>query len=178
MKHTILAALLVLFSVAALAQESTFGTSVFSATFVAPVKTQQTSTKGGTSNNAVYTADAPLVSQALAVRTINAPGIPVDRASLDVYAADALKGGKIQDDRQYADFQGHISVYVNAHYVDDGGYLTRRRSLAIILNQRTVILVLQESPDSNDDGGQKNWATLVDSLLISEKTCFLPEGCN
>ena len=69
-------------------------------------------------------------------------------------------------------------MYVNAHYVDDGGYLTRRRSLAIILNQRTVILVLQESPDSNDDGAVKSWTTLTESLVISEKTCWLPEGCN
>jgi hypothetical protein len=178
MRYIKLFAVAVLLTVSAMAQDTTFGTNVFSATFVGPVKTQEVGTKGGTSTNLIYLADAPLVSQAVAVRTISAPGIDVNRESLDVYAADALKGGKIQDDRQYYTLQNHIAVYVNAHYTDDGGYLTRRRSLAIILNPRTVILILQEAPDSNGDGAAANWRTFMDSLTLSEKTCWLPEGCN
>ena len=134
-------------------------------------------TKGGTSNNIVYLANAPGVFQALGVRTINAPGIPVDRASLDVYAEDSLKGGKIQDDRQYYTLQGHIAVYTNSHYTDEAGILTRRRALTVILTPRTVIMILQEAPDSNGDGSAATWRTLMDSLTFN-KTCWLPEGCN
>lgn len=179
MKRTLsLVALLLMVASVTWGQSATFGTKVFSATFVGPVEAKETGTTGGTSNNFVYMANGTNVAQALAVRTINAPGIPVDRASLDVYAADSLKGGKTEDDRQYADVQGHISVYVNSHYTDNAGFLTRRRSLSIILNPRTVILILQEAPDSNGDGAVKDWTTLTESLVINEKTCWLPEGCN
>jgi hypothetical protein len=37
---------------------------------------------------------------------------------------------------------------------------------------------LQEAQASNDDGGVTNWTTLTGSLVINEKTCWLPEGCN
>jgi hypothetical protein len=111
------------------------------------------------------------------VRTINAPGIDVNQASLEVYGNDILNGGLTQDDRQYITVQGHIAVYVNAHKTDEAGLLTRRRGLTIILNSRTVIMILQEAQASNDDGGVTNWTTLTGSLVINEKTCWLPEGC-
>jgi hypothetical protein len=182
MRKTLLSLLSVLIlATVALAQSTPYSTSVFSTTFNGPVTTQQSGTKGGTSTSVVYLAhneSSPFVYQALAVRTINAPGIAVDQASLEVYGNDILNGGLTQDDRQYITVQGHIAVYVNAHKTDEAGLLTRRRGLTIILNARTVIMVLQEAQASNDDGGVTNWTTLTGSLVINEKTCWLPEGCN
>jgi hypothetical protein len=172
--------LVVMLATAAWAQSTPYSTNVFSATFNGPVAVQQSGTKGGTSTSVMYLAQSgsPIVYQALAVRTINAPGIAVDQASLEVYGNDIINGGLTQDDRQYITVQGHIAVYVNAHKTDEAGLLTRRRGLTIILNPRTVIMVLQEAQASNDDGGVTNWTTLTGSLVINEKTCWLPEGCN
>ncbi len=176
-RSVVLAVVILLFAALAGAQDTTFGTSLFSATFNGPVSSQEVGTKGGTSTTVAYLSGTEIVSQIVGVRTINAPGIAVDRTSLDVYAADALKGGKTQDDRRYFDVQGHIAVYVNAHYTDTGAP-RRRRWLAILLNSRTVILILQDAQADFNDGGVSNWKTLTDSLTINERTCFLPEGCN
>lgn len=177
--NSVVLALVVLFLTAfAGAQSTPYSTNVFSATFNSSVSVRQSGTTGGTSTNVFYLSSSARVPQVVGVRTINPPGIDVNQASLNVYAADALKGGKIQDDRKDALIQGHISTYVNAHYTDEANILTRRRSLTIILNARTVILIMQEAEASNDDGGARDWDTLIKSLVISEKTCWLPEGCN
>jgi hypothetical protein len=176
-KSLMFAVVAVLLSAFAVAQSTPISTNLLSVTLNGPITKMEMPTKGGTSNNVLFQSGKADVAQALSIRTLTL-GIEVNQTSLDVYAADALKGGKTQDDRQYASIQGHISVYVNAHYTDDGGFLTRRRALAIILNQRTVILILQEAEASNDDGGVKDWTALTDSLVINEKTCWLPEGCN
>jgi hypothetical protein len=159
------------------AQSTPVSTNLLSATLNGPVQTIETPTTNNTSNNVVYTSSNAGVAQALGIRTINAPGIAVDQASLDVYAADALKGGKTQDDRRDISTQGHISVYVNAHFTDNGTVI-RRRALTIILNSRTVVIILQQAPAANDDGGVKDWDALMNSLVINQKTCWLPEGCN
>jgi hypothetical protein len=178
-KNSVVLVLVVLFLAAfAGAQSTPYSTNVFSATFNSSVSVKQSGTTGGTSTNVFYLSNSASVPQVVGVRTINPPGIDVNQASLNVYAADALKGGKIQDDRKDALIQGHISTYINAHYTDEANILTRRRSLTIILNARTVILIMQEAGASSDDGGARDWDTLIKSLVISEKTCWLPEGCS
>lgn len=156
------------------AQSTPYKTNVFSATFSGPVEVQQSGSKGGTSTNVIYLTNGA-VSQVLGVRTINAPGIDVNRTSLDVYAENALKG-KTQDDRQYYEVQGHIAVYLNTHYTDKGVVLRRRR-LTIILNARTVIMLVQDAEASFSDGGVEDWQTLTHSLVINN-ACTLPEGCS
>ena len=172
--------LVVLFLAAfATAQNTRYSTKLFSATFAGPVTTPDTTsrTTTNTSSNQYFNASSPGIQQMVAIRTIDAPGIDVNQASIDFYAAQSVKG-KVQDERRDGSIQGHPSVYTNSHYTDDLGILTRRRVKHIILNSRTVLILFQEGAASNDDGGGKAWETLVNSLVINEKTCWLPEGCN
>ena len=173
---SLLFAVVLLLSALAVAQ-NTLDVNLLSATFNGPIKTLEVPTAKGTSSNAIYMSGNAGVSQALSIRTINAPGIAVDQASLNVYAVDVLAGGKTQDDRQNVSIQGHIAVYVNAHFTDESGAVARRRALIIILNPRTVIMILQQAAAEVNDGGVKDWETFTNSLVINEKTCWLPEGC-
>ncbi len=163
----------------AAAQNTRYSTRLFSATFAGPVTTPDATsrTTTNTSSNQYFNASSPGVQQTVAIRTIDAPGIDVSQASIDFYAGQSVKG-KVQDERRDSPIQGHLSVYTNSHYTDDLGILTRRRVKHILLNSRTVLILFQEGTASNDDGGLKAWETLVNSLVINEKTCWLPEGCN
>jgi hypothetical protein len=165
-KSMLLGTAVLLLAVFAGAQSTPYQTDVFAATFNGPVKVPAPDRNvQNTSTSQYYSSIHNGVEQTVSDRHVD-HDIDVDRASLDFYAGQALKDGddgtaRVQDDRQYSTYQGHISVYVNLHYTDHG-VLQRRRVWYILLGPRHVLTLFQEAAASQDDGGLADWHTFSD----------------
>lgn len=174
-KSTLLLVLLAL-ACSAFAQNTIFDTAVFGATFNGPISTSSDQNATKTSTDNFYNSTNNGIDQLLSVRIVD-HDISVDRTSTDFYATQAFKNGEVQDDRKEGTYQGHIWVYIGEHFTGTDGIAYRRHVWTIIVDPRTVIIVMQQSATTVGASTDASaWSVFVNSLVI-KKSCWLPEGC-
>jgi hypothetical protein len=125
------------------------------------VSTQSVHNDAGTSVSTIYLASKGDCTETVVVRKIE-HDISVDHDSSTFYVNDEGSGKTISN-REDNYYQQHPYSYAYVTWTDNGT-LRARRERFIIVNSRTVIALMMDSPADQSD--QNEWEAFANSLVI------------